>query len=526
MTAAMEALLARLARSPKWPIRQEARVRQTLEVWRGLRENDEPLIRALMKWPDDRPLVIDPLAEKIAAAYGDLLFGKAPIVTPADATDDPLLEALVDGWDGELPAAEETCVSEGEVWWRLSSNPALTVPALTWHSRADVVPLLHGRATLAVAFVSRLERIQGDDNTTVWRHVEVHGAGEVLNTVWRGRADRLGDRLTIDRHPETADIAEEWMHGVPFMLAGRIVNRWGRYPTIGVSIYRGIWTLLLTLNEATTIGRENMRLTAKKRAIVPASAARPRARGLVDPSGVPLLNSGRPVPSIDRGDGVRIPIDPGPASAWDAGEDVLVIDPLDTDDSGSGGSPFKVLEYSFDAAALIAYMEHLVETICMRSDLVPQFIGSGDFGSGNSGTALRVRLLPTVNASEGRGKPWDRELPHIAMCSQLLSAQPRAYGGFGIEGWTQPGAAPDVQRDTVLPEDPNEVAQRHATLKTADLISIRTSLEERYPGREDEWYDEEVGRIYADTASTLPAATTFGTAGGDPAVPPPPAGQQ
>jgi hypothetical protein len=496
----LDLLIARLMRARKWPLPGEDQIRARLALWIALREADEPAIRRLMKWPRDRPLILDNLPEKIASAYGDLLFGQEPAWTPADQADAQPLDDLVDTWPGELPAAEETCVSEGEVWWRLSTAPGVDHPVLSWHSRWDVVPLLHGRFVLAAAFVSQLESPQRGE---VWRHLEIHGDGEVRNMLFRGRATALGQSVDLGRHPETANLAPVWRHDLPGMLCGRIVNRWGRRPTAGVSIYAGTWTRFLALNEAATIGRENMRLTAKKRAVVPASALRPR----IPRPGDLTIQAGE-----DLGDGSfeALPLPARPT--FDAGEDVLVHDPLDADEGGSGTPPFRVLEYSFDAESLIAYETHLVETTCQRCDLVPQIIGNGDFGHGNTGIALRVRLLPTTNAADSRGRPWDEEMPRIAVMAQMLEAMPVALGGIGRDSWTNAGGVPGFARADPLPHDDNEVATRHSTLKTADLISIETSLRERYPQWDDQQIGDEVDRIRSDVSASVPAATFGGGA--------------
>lgn len=492
-------LLMRLRNARKWPIEGEGAVRALLTRWIALRETDEVLIRAMMKWPTDRPLILDNLAEKIATSYGDLLFGEDPTWRAAADQDQPRLDALTAPWPDELKAAEETCVSEGEVWWRETVNPALPEPVLTWHSRWDVVPLLYGRETLAAGFVSLLP---GSDRNTTFRHIEIHADGVVVNTLWRGRRDALGQQIDLTRHRETADLADIWNHGLP-MLAGRIVNRWGRRTDMGQSIYHGVWTMLLELHEARTIGRENMRLTAKKRVVVPAGAVRPR--NTQDPAGREDY--------VDRGDGTFM-VRPRPME-FDAGEDVFVHDPLDVDEDGGGKGPFQVLEYSFEADQLISHKVDLVQDICMRCDIVPQFIGSGDFGSGNSGTALRVRLLPTTNAAQGRGRAWDTETPEITRRQQLLDNLTPALGGLGV-AWNTPGEQPSFERASALPEDPNEQASRHATLKTADLISIEQSVRERYPDWSDDQVTNEVDAIRADISSTMP------TIGGSP--PPAPGG--
>jgi hypothetical protein len=228
----IDVLLARLRRARRWPLDAEMRVRVQLAMWAALRENDEAVLRRVMKWKADRDLVIDNLPEKIASAYGDLLFGTEPEWTPSNEADAQLVDDMTAGWDEGLPSAEETCVSEGEVWWRLTRAEGLDHPALTFHSRADVVPLLYGREVQAVAFVSTLPSATGERGV-VDRHFELHGPGEIRNVLFRGRSNALGREMALDRSPETAGLPDVWRHGLP-ILAGRIVNRWGRRPHCGV----------------------------------------------------------------------------------------------------------------------------------------------------------------------------------------------------------------------------------------------------------------------------------------------------
>lgn len=490
-----EILLRRLLSARSWPIASEVQVRRWIRLWAALRESDERVLRTIMKWPQDRELVIDNLPEKIASAYGDLLFGQDPTWTAADPEDQQLLIDATATWPSDLQAAEETNASEGEVWYRIRTDPALPHPVVTWHSRADVVPLLRGRAVIAAAFVSKLPH-PNPQSKEVYRHIEIDDRGVVLNFLFRGRSSALGQRVPLTQHAETADLPEEWNHGVPELLCGRIVNRWGRRPHVGQSIFHGVWTRFLVLNEAATIGRENLRLTAKKRAVVPASALR--------------ANTTDPAQLQDRGDGTMVPIVARPR--FDAGEDLLVHDPLDVEEGREGAGPFRVLEYSFDAQALIAYQTYEVETVCQRCDLVPQFLGSGDFGSGNTGTALRVRLLPTVNASEGRGRPWDDELPAVSRKVQLVESAPIGAGGLQRD-WKNPAGTPAIERTDAFPKDENEEANRLAQLRSADLVSIEQGIIEQHPDWTNDGPDSQVqtelARIRADIAATVPIVTPF-----------------
>ena len=385
----LEQLLQMILTARQWPLPQEQRVRARLRLWRALRESEEPVLREYLQWPRGRGLVVDNLAEKIAAAFGDLLYSEAPRARAANDADQELLADLTAPWWAGLPEAVAVGVTEGQVWWRLSHAEGAPHLALTWHSRLDVVPLEFAGHPRAVAFVSRLNDADPRKrNDTVWRHLEVHGPGEVRNLLFRGTASALGQPVDLGRRPETANLRDTWQTGVSDLLCGVVRPRGGR------SIYRGTWQRLLALSEAVTIGRENMRLTAKRRIILPANA-RPKVQ--------PIHSAEVPAGAIGRGvmdpDGVQqLPAAAKPVAGFDQGEDVIYEDPIAAEE-GTAARP-QVLEYSFDASALTDWLRSETEFCCVRSDIVPQFIGSGDFGSAESGTALKVRLLPTVNGAE------------------------------------------------------------------------------------------------------------------------------
>lgn len=483
-------LLAIIEAARTWPIPQEARRRRELVKWAALLESNEPMIRLLLGWPDDRPLVIDNLAEKIAQAFGDMLYSQPPRFTAADDQDADALAAMTTGWTGGLQRAVARACGEGEVWWRLGVPDGALHPIPTWHSRRDVVPLMFGDRPQAAAFVSRLND-PTRSSQEVFRHIEVHGVGYIVNRLYRGRHDALGSEVPLTRRPETALLRDVWATGLPFMLADVV------RPRDGVSIYRGTWRRLVGLSEAVTIGHENMRLTAKKRIILPLSA-KPAQRPALAPG---ML--GRGIMDPDRP--AVLPPYATPPAGYNAGEDVIYEDPLEAEDGGTNRP--QVLEYSFDSGALIDWIKAEILWACQRSDVVPQWIGEGDQGQAESGTALRVRLLPTTNAAHGVAVPFDIALPEMARRAQMLEATSIVDGGLGAEVWRVPAEPPAVEREDPLPIDEAEQTQTHATAVTAGILSVETSLRERFPDRDDTWIADEVGRIRADRASTLPSAT-------------------
>jgi hypothetical protein len=469
-----------------------------IALWVALRESDRDGVKGLISnWPADRDYRVDPLPDRICQAFADLLFGEDPSFTPGQEGDREALEALVEANDlpSEFRRWSADCSSEGEIWWRVYSNSEISdFPIVEAHSRLDVLPLFRGRRIPAVGFFSDLwtneVQIEGQLHIEVWRHVEIQTQGYVRNLLYKGDLVSLGQERPLTDRPETQDLEEEWDHGLEVMLAGRVPNKLGRDWRLGLSDFQGIRDQLLDLNEARTIMAENARLTARKRMVVPAAA--------LDANG-----------------------------NFDAGSDVLTVESLDTDldDKGSKG-PYAILEYTFDASALIAYIDDLIKVALTRVGLTPQFGSGEDSGSSRggafSGTALRTKLIPTRLAAAGKARYWDDAIPKIVQALQLVDALPTESGGCGHH-WTGPKDLPVVERSNALPEDPTEEVTRHVAAVAGEVESVETAVRELNPDKDDKWVNEELDRIKEDR-------TTFGIGqknapGGPQDGPPPPDGE-
>lgn len=506
----VDLLLDELTRDGRWPPRRELRLHEQIATHRAFLESDRAALRIMAGWPRDRDYKVDPLAELMADAWADHLYGEELTIEPANERDANALAALLEG-NGDITAdlheAERSIVGEGEQWWRIYRDEEVAdYPLLEWHSRDVVVPLFVGGGAgrlIAAAVVTELEQ-HPRRRRAVYRHFEVHADGLVEHVLFRGTKTRIGETVPLGEHPELADLDDalsgtfpeprQWAHGLP-MLMGRIINgrRVDRRFRAGVSDYHRVQDFLLDLNEAATIGAENMRLTAKRRVVVSEDALRQPARG-------PDL--------IDRGDGVLDFADSKVRAGFDAGEDVLVVSRLDAELGQSPDSTFKVLEYSFDAEALITYKRDAVETAVTRVGLTPVYLGlrtgEGD-GQAVSGTHLRLRLIPTTKAGQGKRRPHERALPHVLALMARLDALSGADGGFG-RAWADPTTEPAVEFATSLPRDDVEDAQVEATLVGAGLRSRRTSIESQHPDWTPELVDEELDRIADERPATSAAA--------------------
>lgn len=498
----------------KWPLSCEIPVLRELNTWVAFREHDKDRLIEAAGWTAKRAkhYRIDPLAERISDAWASFIFGDEPKVKAGgirgegeqDNPDQPLLDSLLDLEDGEASAlaselerAAGICSSEGEVWCRQFVDKTLADrPLLEWHSRLAITPLWAGSRLVAAALCTELPDVE-KDGKDVYRHFELHAPGVVWNVLYHGKKDKLGRRVELDAHPVTAVLdIERWQHGLPGMLLVRIPNRLRGNPRLGVSDYKGIKDYLLDLNEATATGSSNARLAARKRVVISASVAQRSRR---------------------TDDGILTPEDPSSQQLqtrveWDPTEDVFVEDPLDVELGKAGGDPYRVLEYSFDAAALIAWKENLVVSAIARAGLVAQYVGVNDqTGYAISGTAYRLRLVPTDKTGRAKGRYWDDGLP-VAIGNLIrLDALSDEAGGFG-RPWKNPDARPEIERRPGIPVDELEDAQRHAVLMAAGLESTKTAVAELHKDWPPTRVDKEVALIQEERAKATPggAGSLFG----------------
>lgn len=465
-------LILELDAATEWPLRREQHARRQVAEGRALRKLNRDWLRTMAGWDQDREYVADPLARRIAAGFADFLFAAEPRFTTDG--DQELLEETLTG--NQMPArlhrAARTVVSEGEAWWKLHVNLATAkVPLVSWCSRLDVVPLFDGDRVLAAAFVTerarRMESVTIGDEVeeceVVYRHAEVHGPGRVVNVLYRGTADTLGGRVSLDRVPATAGYAEVWEHGLP-ILAGRVVNDLDDDDTLGVSEYEAVRDLLLALNEAMTISAENARLTGQDRIFV----------------------AGK----FRQQDGT-----------FDASLQVFEVEGHDQTLGEGGPTSIYGVEKHYDAEPLWLHIRNLVKTAVSRVGLVPQWIGEDVDGQAKSGTAIRLEFLPTTNAAKGKLREWGTVLPELVHRMLLVAELPIEQGGLGRG--PAPEEPPAVEFGDPLPVDEQEQTDTDATAVTAGIKSRRTAIRDRHPDWSDEQVQDELDEIRADQALDL-----------------------
>jgi hypothetical protein len=475
-------LITELDKSTEWPLPRERHAQNLVRERRAFRRGDRDILRQLARWDrwtiagQDRDYLIDPLPRKIAVAYADFLFGEDPEFKAPDEAGQPALDELVN--ENRLTAglhrAERTTVSEGEVWWKWHVNRTVApTPLIEWRSRLNVVPLFYGDRLLACAFITEIgceQTASGkEDETveTVWRLAEVHTNLRVVNVLYRGGRHVIGTRTELAEKYTPEQLADEWKHGLP-MLAGRIVNEIDDDDTLGQSDYDQVRDQFLALNEATTIAYENARLTAKDRVFVAGQ--------------------------FTRQDG-----------SFDTGLDVFRVDQEgSTLGEGDGKPPIVAMEKTFDAAPLIAHHKHLEQIALTRVGLVVQLVGESVGGHAETGAAIKLRYLPTINAAKGKAREWVG-LPTIVDLGLRIRGLKVEEGGFGDTYLDQ--GLPSIERADGIPVDEGEDIRTHATAVAGEIESRQTAIQALHPDWDETAVQDELDRIKADQElppSTLP----------------------
>lgn len=464
-------LILELDAAPEWPLpRERAAIDQTLQG-RAWRRSDRDMIAAMAGFDADRQIYVDPLAKRIAFGFADFLFGEDTELTATAESGQGELDqfAEVNGLQARLHRACRISVSEGEVWWKFHTNAGVApTPLIRFCSRRDLVPLMDGDIVLAAAFVTErgreapteAEQDAGID-TIVFRHAEVHTDGRVVNALYRGTLETLGRRVELTARPETAMLAETLVHGLP-MWAGRIVNDLDDVDDLGISDLECVTDLLVALCEAVTISIENARLTGLDRIAV---------------AGKLKLADGN----------------------FDASMQVLEFDgELST--LGEGQTlPIHAIEKRYDAEPLWVQIRNLVHTILSRVGLVVQIIGQDEGGKAETGTAIRLRFLPTSQASKGKRREYGSALPRIAGLSLAITALDPSLGGFGRAVDGDPLAElPAVEFGNPIPRDDHEETNDLAVAVTGEIMSRETAVREQHPDWSDEQVADELRRIRED----------------------------
>lgn len=468
---------------PRW---NKVPLLENLAKWIAFHDQDRKTLRVLHPggWDDDRPYKADPLPSRVSGAFADYLWGTDPEITPAENSkkDREQLHTVIEENDIQQTFWDmaDLASAEGEIYWKwYIDKTAQDTPILDFHSRAMSVPIFVGKALVAVAFISH---VNTEDEDYVWRYVEVHEAGEVHNRLYRehGTPGAEGyvfkgigtDLQDLSLAPETEGLTPHWQHDLP-ILAGRIPNKLGRDKRLGQSDYHLAEDFFWDLNETHAVDTENYALAGQKRISLPERYANEQGNAKL------------------RGEQVIYKKE-GADEMMDGDQD-----------------PVQILEYSYNGTESIARKEDLTATALTRAGLSRQFVDpNANEGQAASGTALRVRMVPTTLAARGKSRRWDTAAPHILHLGMMLDQLPVEDGGFD-RTYQAAEELPRVQRGEILPEDAVELYNRVSNAVATGVMSLEQALKELHPRWGEKELRQEANRIRRD--QMLPVLDEEGT---------------
>lgn len=223
-----------------------------------------------------------PIASDVATMSADLLFAEPPVITVEDDVLQGRLDEITSGFglQASLIEGAEVSAALGDVYlvgtWdaELRGYPWLRVV----HADA-VVPEWRGNVLSAATVWS----IVGDSNGVVYRHLERHEPGVILNGLYKGDSVHLGVRVDLGEHPDTERLTEQVATGIDVLTVAHVPNmrpnRLDRGSPLGRSDFSpGAIGLMDQLDETWSCLAREYRL-AKARAMVTADAMESRGRG-------------------------------------------------------------------------------------------------------------------------------------------------------------------------------------------------------------------------------------------------------
>jgi A118 family predicted phage portal protein len=410
-----------------------------------------------------------PLAGDIATTSADLLFSEPPVFTVEDPATQERLDELVEagGIVNTLLEAAEVAAALGGVYLRATWDRELAGRPLLTAVHADAAVPEHRWGVLrAVTFWREL----ASGAAIVWRHLERHESGRVLHGLYQGTPDRLGRRVPLTEHPETAPLADSLgaegdsiATGLDALTAAYVPNmlpnRQYRGSQFGRSDYRApLHDLFDGLDETWSSWIRDIRL-ARARLIVPDGYLR------------------------DHG--------PGRGASFDDDREIWQALNIPPDgDQGITLSQFaiRVEEHERTAAAITRQAVQL-------AGYSAQSFGIGDqvAVTATEVTARERRSMITRDKKSRYWRPALADMLHV-----MLMLDRRLFTPTVIP------ARPRITYGDAVSEDPQTVAQTLSLLSQAQAVSTDTKVRALHPDWDDGAVQAEVDRILTETGQAVP----------------------
>jgi A118 family predicted phage portal protein len=419
-----------------------------------------------------RTMLHVPIAGDIAGTSADLLFSEAPKIRIPEAHDgksndakktQERLDIIINegGIFNRFVEGAETSAALGGVFIKPNWDSELApFPILSLAQADNAVPEFKWGFLQAVTFWKVLET----DGRTVWRLLERHEKGVILNGLYKGTDEALGVQVRLDSREDTADIEEVIQTGINDVLVRYVPNmrpnRRFRGSSLGQSDYAGSEGLMDALDEVYSSWMRDIRL-GQGRIMVPEYF-------------------------LERREG---------DFAFDVDKEVFTTFDMPLGNEGMSQqiniNQFAIRTEEHKKASL-----ELLDRIISSAGYSPQSFGLQIEGRAESGTALNIRERRSFITKSKKERYWKPAIEDVLF--MMLQIDNLKLGS------RVPLFRPSIEFQDSIQNDINQVATSVEMLNRAQAISTETKVRMIHPDWEKEQVEAEVKRILDEQGMGMP----------------------
>lgn len=409
-----------------------------------------------------------PVANDIAETSSSFLFGESPIIrfgSDSEGMKDnqKLLDDMLtkSGFFKRLVEAAEVASAIGGVFIKAAWDSELSewpIPVIAQCEQA--FPEFKFGKLVKVSLVYEVS----NDGSTVYRLEEKISKGKIENVLYKGSADKLGNKCSLTECEATKDLEATVDTGdvmTCVYIPNLLPNKLNRQSQMGRSDLHGIETLMDALDEVFSAWMVDVQI----------------ARGKIHvPSGYvkELGENGKTTFNIDTMMYEELDVDPTSMTK--------VIE----------ATQFEIRSAQFEQTCL-----NLLDRIITSAGYSPQSFGLNIAGRAESGTALNVRERKSFSTTNKKQSYWEDGLKDLikAMC---VIKQTFLGGNFTCD------LDVNIAFSDGISNNLSEVSNSVKTLSDAKAISTDTKVRMVHPEWTDEQVQEEVERILNDESAGMP----------------------
>lgn len=424
-----------------------------------------------------------PIASDIAETSAGFLFGESPLIrfgnpqrSPAIDADQKELDKMLtgSGFFNKLLEAAESASAMGGIFIKLAWDTDLSpypIPVVVQPD--DAFPEFKFGKLVCFESLAATYCTTADGTTSrVYRHFETYEKGKIINKLYEGSSDCIGQEVPLTTIEETSELKpEEKIPDALFVvyIPNMLPNRLNRSSCYGRSDFQGIESVFDAIDETFSNWMTDVQI-ARGKIHVPESYLEGKKDG-----------EGRY--NIDQNMYVT-----------------LEVDPVDTN-AKLTATQFAIRANEFEKTLL-----NLLDRAITSAGYSPQSFGLNIAGRAESGTALNVRERKSFITTSKKQAYWEEPLKQLVKL--MLLAYNEVLGGK----ITSDPEFLTIEFCDSVSNNIGEISNSVKTLSDAKAISTEVKVRMVHPEWSDAQVDEEVQKILDSDTLAVPEDTNPDTA--------------